>query len=284
VQQSPLFLSHDYTMNGVNVGPTQYIDAFQQANFWSLVGGMAYHTLLSTTTLPLIPLSVPPGSGQTVRPGTSGRCGNIGLVEVNWFDQWLTGTLFPAFAAQGVNPTTFPIIVLSNVVLYDTVPSRCCFLGYHGAVGAVPQTYAVVEFDTTGAFGTQTQDTVALSHEIAEWMDDPLAANLTPPWGSIGQVQTCENDLEVADPLSGTPFPSVTMPNGYAYHLQELAFFSWFFGAPSLGAGGLFSNHSTFRGDARLCPPGGTNGGGAVGSMVCTWGLYIDDHQVVGGT
>src|SRR5262249_26319750 len=124
--------------------------------------------------------------------------------------------------------------------------------------------------------------TVALSHEIAEWMDDPLGTNATPPWGGIGQVQGCANALEVGDPLAGTPFARVTMPNGYAYHVQELAFFSWFFGAPSLGVGGLFSNHGTFRGDARVCPPGGTNGGGAAGGMVCTWGLYIDDHQAGG--
>jgi hypothetical protein len=29
-------------------------------------------------------------------------------------------------------------------------------------------------------------------------------------------------------------FPPVTMSNGFTYHLQELAFFSWFYGAPSV--------------------------------------------------
>jgi hypothetical protein len=27
----------------------------------------------------------------------------------------------------------------------------------------------------------------------------------------------------------------------------------------SLGSGGKFSNHGTFGGDAKVCPPGGTN-------------------------
>src|SRR5207302_831672 len=90
-----------------------------------------------------------------------------------------------------------------------------------------------------GVFNSQFLDTTAISHEVSEWMDDPLGTNPTPPWGGIGQVPGCMNNLEVADPLTGTGFPNVTMPNGYTYHLQELAFFSWFFGAPSMRAGGL---------------------------------------------
>ena len=30
------------------------------------------------------------------------------------------------------------------------------------------------------------------------------------------------------------------MPNGFTYSLQELAFFSWFYGAPTLGLNGWF--------------------------------------------
>ena len=64
-------------------------------------------------------------------------------------------------------------------------------------------------------------------------MDDPFRINPTPLWGNIGQVQgACQGNLEVGEPLTGTDVPDVTMPNGYTYHLQELAFFSWFFGAP----------------------------------------------------
>ena len=40
--QSPILVNHAYTMNGVSIGSTQYDDAFQQANFWSLVGGAIY--------------------------------------------------------------------------------------------------------------------------------------------------------------------------------------------------------------------------------------------------
>jgi hypothetical protein len=68
-----------------------------------------------------------------------------------------------------------------------------------------------------------------------------LSNNLTAP--------TLPN-LEVGDPLTGIYIPTVTMPNGFTYHLQELAFFSWFYGAPSIGSGGLFSDNGTFKTDA----------------------------------
>jgi hypothetical protein len=40
------------------------------------------------------------------------------------------------------------------------------------------------------------------------------------------------------------------MPDGFPYSLQELAFFYWFFGAPSLGVNGWFSDNGTFSTDA----------------------------------
>ena len=80
----------------------------------------------------------------------------------------------------------------------------------------------------------------------------------------------CQANLEVGDPLSpGNPpnDPSNTFTlvggNGLSYDLQELAFYSWFFGTTSLGvgAGGLFSNNGTFHLPAYLCPPGTPLGG-----------------------
>jgi hypothetical protein len=64
-----------------------------------------------------------------------------------------------------------------------------------------------------------------MAHEIGEWMNDPFGNNPTPLWGHTGQVSGCQNNLEVGDPLTGTIVPPVVMPNGFTYHLQELAFF-----------------------------------------------------------
>jgi hypothetical protein len=119
--------------------------------------------------------------------------------------------------------------------------------------------YGIAEYDRGAVFGAGTKDVSVLAHEVLEWVNDPSTNNAVPLWGNIGQVSGCQNNLEVGDPLSGTLMPGVLMPNGVTYHAQELAFFSWFLGTPFAGAGGKYSSNGTFGGDAKNCPPGGTN-------------------------
>jgi hypothetical protein len=130
---------------------------------------------------------------------------------------------------------------------------NCCILGYHGAyldANGNIQTYSPVDFDSTGAFGSAVADVTDMSHEVAEWANDPTGGNPTPAWGHIGQQPGCQGNFEVGDPLTGTNLPAITMPNGFTYHLQELVFFSWFYGAPSIAANGWFSANNTFTTDA----------------------------------
>ena len=142
--------------------------------------------------------------------------------------------------------------------------SNCCVLGYHGGfiTGVNLQIYAPISVNTAGMFNP---DISTLSHEMTEAINDPTGANSTPSWGNIGEtVGQCHTNLEVGDPLSpgfGTPTAGsiVLGANGLTYHLQELAFYSWFYGGPSLGAGGKYSSNGTFGGSAKLCPAGGTN-------------------------
>jgi hypothetical protein len=167
-----------------------------------------------------------------------------------------------ALASKGVNPTTIPIFLLYNVVLSSGTPTlnHCCLLGYHSSAGSqsAPQTYTMVDFDSSQSFKRGediVQDIAVISHEIGELWNDPIGNNQTPGWGHTGQVSGgCQFTLEVGDPLTGTPFPAVTMPNGIVYHPQELAFFSWFFRqSPSLGSGGQYSNNGTFASIQGTC-------------------------------
>ena len=127
-------------------------------------------------------------------------------------------------------------------------------LGYQNATAAAlkAQTYSVSDFDSSGFLPPEYNDTLILSHELAEWADDPFTVNATPAWGNTGQVVGCQGNLEVGDPLTPTGFPPVMM-NGFTYHLQELAFMTWFFGGPGMSAGGLFSNNGTFTTPSTLC-------------------------------
>jgi hypothetical protein len=250
VQQSPVLQPATFTFGGTFVGNTQYVDAFQRANFWQLVGDTKYHTLLRPIkTLPAIHVDAPTGIGGGLAEIGLPGCGTHAAIDFNSFDELVVGTIIPALAAQGVSPTTFPILLLYNVLLQ--VPPFNLYkgiaLGYHGTSGL--QTYSVADYDSSGLFGPGSTDISILSHEVGEWMNDPFGTNYTPAWGHVGQQPNCQNNLEVGDPLTFTTM-SVTMANGITYHPQELAFFSWFFGAPSIAVNGWFSDNNTFTSDA----------------------------------
>ncbi len=263
---SPLFDTLPWTLNGVNVGTTQFGDAFRRGEFWSLVGGSNYHTHLNLTTGPTVTISSATVGTNGIINGTG--CGTLGIVSNAWFQNLLEGTIIPGLSGSGVGPTNFPIFVLRNVVQSGTTPptiGNCCIIGYHGAYGSPVQTYSPTEYDTSGRFGVNLQDSSVLAHEILEWFDDPLGSNPAPGnWGAIGQQSGCQSNWEVGDPLSGTlqSAAGTVGANGVTYHLQELVYFSWFFnsnGTPSIGTGGKFSSNGTFTGPSKVCPPGGTN-------------------------
>jgi hypothetical protein len=256
MRQSPVLASADFNVGGTDVGTTQYVDAFQRANLWKVIDRKDYHVWLAPTVLAPLVIDVPKGFGLAVAPGVLGNsCAPFGIVDINLLDLIVTSA-FKQLAKQGVNPTTFPMFMLYNSGMSFGDPTNlnnCCAGGYHSINPAGPltfQTYSPFDFDTSGVFGVSAMDTGIVSHEAAEWMNDPYVINPTPNWGHVGQVGGCQNNYEVGDPLTGTEFTRIVMKNGYTYHLQELAFFSWFFGAPSIGIHGWYSDNGTFLTDA----------------------------------
>jgi hypothetical protein len=249
---SPIFGRRSYTLGGKKVGTGQFVDAFQRANFWRQTkpAGInpGYHVNLRVSVLPKMSFSVDGSEIDTA-------CGRLGEIDLGAFAVQLLQHL-PDFAAAGVDSKKFPLLLLSNVVMYEGTVDQCCILGFHTAInnpydGGV-QTLAVAEYDSTGAFGG-IHDVGVITHEVAEWMDDPIGTNPTPPWGHIGQVSGCQANLEVGDPLTGTEM-NVGMPNGVRYHPQENAFASWFYGlTPSGSVNGWYSMNGTFRTPAAPC-------------------------------
>jgi hypothetical protein len=262
--ESPILNPATFTFGGTVVGRTEYSDAFQRGNFWKALGSSVskYHVLLNPKFLDPITINVPTVYGTTYTPafvaaifGPPPDCGTLGVVDIGWFDNYVTSTLIPALAAKGVNPTTFPIFLVHNVVWAFPVTNlfTCCTLGYHGVTGfpTPTQTYSPLDFESSGFFiPLAFSDTAIASHEVDEWMNDPFGINPTPLWGHTGQVAGCQGNLEVGDPLTGTEAPPIVMSNGFTYHLQELTFFRWFFGAPSISVNGWYSNNGTFLTDA----------------------------------
>jgi hypothetical protein len=253
-EASPIFTSQSWTWGGTSIGTGQVTDAFQRANFWKYAQptgiNPTYAVNLSATVLPKVTINVPTADAAYKVIG----CGNgkLGAVDINWLDPYLQTTVIPSLASEGVNSSTLPIFLLHNVVEYIGNTSQCCVLGYHNAYGASPiHTYAVSMYDNSKAF-PGSSDISTLSHEVAEWMDDPYTNNKTPSWGHTGQVTGCQANLEVGDPLSGTTFADTV--GGFTYHPQELAFFSWFYHeVPSIGVNGWYSDQGKFRSPAAAC-------------------------------
>jgi len=254
-QNSPIVKAQSWTWGGTSIGTGQVTDAYQRADFWKYTQPSAinpgFGITLAWKTLKPVTINVPNADEATGMIG----CGNglLGAANVNWLDPYLQNTVIPSLSSQGVGTTNFPIFLLHNFVEYIGTTSQCCLLGYHNSysVSAGAQTYGLAMYDNTGAF-TGSSDISAMSHEVAEWQNDPDTINPTPPWGHTGQVSGCQSNLEVADPLTGTTFTDTV--GGFTYHPQELAFFSWFYQQkPSLGVNGWYSDQDTFTTPAKNC-------------------------------
>jgi hypothetical protein len=213
---SPIFdKTTTYTQGLVDVGTTQYIDAFQRGNFWGTVQSQPnYHVLLGgPTVLAQQTLKPPAAKGKNGLPFGY----QAAEVDINWFDGKLQGIIasFPQ-----ITPNTLVIFLTYNV--YLTQGGGCCIGGYHTAIGTASGIQTYSEFTYVNHPGIFSQDVSALSHEIGEWADDPLVGNNTP----------C-GILEVGDPLEGTANYGSHhyVLHGFTYNLQDLVMLPYF-GAP----------------------------------------------------
>src|SRR6185437_15979489 len=225
------------------MGATQYVDAYQRANFWGTVSAhTGYHVLLGGPTIqPQVTLTVPKRSGTTGTPFGH----TAAEVDINYFDAQIQ-TIMKNTAA--IQPNTLPIFVVYDT--YLTQNRSCCIGGYHSSFGltSAPQSYAVFSYvDHPGDF---SQDVSALSHEIGEWMDDPLVVNSgnNTPCGSLENGDPLENNAN----FGGFPYTL----GGFTYNLQDLVTLPYFGAPPSTSV----NNEFTFQGESlTVCQNGSNN-------------------------
>lgn len=248
VQNSPLFTNFAWGTGGT----TQYTDAFQRTNFWNFVNTISpnYHVLLQPViTSSPVTIDVPTTTGAFVTGNPA--CPQHPFLTLPL--DFVNGQAQQIIASQNITADTLPVFISFNAQFVPPNGNPLTpALGYHTAIGN--QTFVVASYmDFGGTAGALPPgipgDVSLLSHELGEWMDDPTGQNRVPPWGNVGQVSTCSSQLEVGDPLSDRIF-AVAVP-GFTYHIQELAYFSWFAReVPSRAAGGIYSTGGTF-----LTPP-----------------------------
>jgi hypothetical protein len=232
---SPLFNAIDWQWGSLDMGTTQYEDAFQRGSFWGSVGATntAYHVIfaapqvLSEQTIKITSNAKPQYGNVRGNPFGPGK---IGELNINYFDK-LARKILTKFPQ--IDPSTLPLFLSYNIYLDQNGIKNCCIGGYHSADNA-GQTYAYATYVVSaGAF---SEDIDAWSHELGEWLDDPFVDNNT----------LCGGILEVGDPLEnlanyGT-FP-VTV-NGVTWHPQALTFISYFGDTVDGSANGWLDNQN----------------------------------------
>jgi hypothetical protein len=213
---SPIFDSTTvYIQGGINLGATQYIDAFQRGNFLDSGDNPSYHLLLSG---PLVKeeRTLSPSSGRAQTADIFGI--EAAAADLYWFDEKAQSFL----KTLNIPPNVLPIFLTYDTCLGEGGLPGCCIGGYHSAVVNSNGTIACVEATYADKPGAFAQDVSARSHEIAEWAEDPFTNNPTP----CGEHQL----LEAGDPEEGFPnYGAFPYPvNGFSYNLQDLVFLPYF--------------------------------------------------------
>lgn len=241
IQNSPIFQTVDYTSGNVDLGVTQYGDALQRAEFWNLPGfSPNYHMLLGAPSVaPTITVTVPTGKGNAYAVAGGGF---LGVLDTSYFDSVLAG-LLPSYTANQL-----PVFVTDNVYLgTNGVIANCCILGFHSSQGppiATAKTWIYAAYAEPGTFsgsqvGASFVDTVPLSHEVAEWLNDPFVGagssnpatnglNFIPPAVLPGQGGACVINFETGDPLEAPVVLFSKVTNGTTYHLQDEVTLPWY--------------------------------------------------------
>jgi hypothetical protein len=250
---SPIFQVADYTTGGTDLGVTQYGDAIQRAQFWNVPGFSqdGYHVLLAPAIAPTITVNVPVGSGAAYRQAG----GNwLGVVDSTYFESLVRGLAL-------LNPATQVTIFVTDNVFEGAggLIQNCCNLGYHTsqiAPVATARTWIYAAYVEPGTILARDVEGVqTLSHEVAEWLNDPFINNRIPPAVYPGR-STCLLEAEVGDPLA---VPPVTFPvtiGSTTYRLQDEVFLPWYLHGPSFSVNGNYTFLGTYSQPSQLCGPG----------------------------
>jgi hypothetical protein len=230
----------------------QLQDATMRAQF-NRTGSSSYHLMLHPNVLPTVTIDVPSSQGTLLQ---SGRGVVFASVSISWWAAQIQNLESTA------DPTHLPIYLTDNVMLhFGSNPLNCCVIGFHGtrAAGsgggsnnsngnAKVQTFAWASWVQPGLYarpdgGTDwaLQDIHGLSHEIAEWADDPFVNNWVEPWVTPTAPQYgCTPILETGDPVVAIGFamganaygqgpnPNGTQSADGYYHPEDEAFLPWF--------------------------------------------------------
>ena len=261
VLASPLFQDGDYSTTTMVTSSTggrklggalsagnngvQLLDATMRAEFNKV--GTGYHLILVPAVQDAVTIDVPADVGTTLSSP-------VGITNADIDVHWFSTRVQNEMKRLQLDPTRLHLFLTKNVVLFaDGIPAHCCIIGAHGAGNATGDsngsahgngsqpvhTFVWSSWLSAGFYNPRKawakQDIHGLSHEIAEWANDPFDNNTVQPWFSpVAPQYGCSNLLETGDPVIGVGFSQGSNPffqnvfTDGTYHPEDEALLPWF--------------------------------------------------------
>ncbi len=247
VLASPLFANAYYSSSQ---RATQFVDAVQRAEFYNRAANRPWHTMLKPLVKTARVMVLRAGSYQ-FSLNKDGTCCAYVLVDFNTF----YGKLLPSSSTDRKSPVgaaelsgdihtgDISTFLFPNTFLFSDPNVNFFFVGFHTfdeRPASVSNGYHkerfVLNFSSWVTpfifFGDNFEDITAISHEIAETVNDPFVAadgvhGITPWW--MAPNGNCQDLLETGDVVED--LPNATFPmrmNGVTYHPQNEALLPWF--------------------------------------------------------
>ena len=249
VKRSPMFAPSTWTLPplcGVCSLPNrQYEDAYQKASLWVNTSSKpTYHDRLVNPPTVVAPVTLTCGTPNcTTGINPISGMGTVALVNLNLLDSTCQ-------SAINANPSITPGAV-AICLTYDTflTSGSCCVGGFHSAYGGPSsQTYIYATWiDPINCVAPCqfSEDTAAVSSQVAAWIADPYLNNSVP-------YAPCSGLLEVEEPLPQHDYvQSLLGPPAYSYHVQDLVVLPYFYQAVSSAVNGWY----TFDNEAGYIAP-----------------------------
>jgi hypothetical protein len=208
--KSPIFGKTTWRNAGVNLGNTQYTDAFQRGSFWRDLGDddRDYHVLFQPVVQPEVEWDVPANLGAQTPGAFNG--GNLADVDIFWFDAQQKDYI----TNFGVPSNVLPFFLTYNTCegQFDGIELSPCFAGAYHNTTLSNQPYLNAPWEGVAP------DVLILSHELGETLGDPFTNNQSPCF--------FDTNMEVGDPVEA--FTTSLPFAGRTYTVEDLVFFDWF--------------------------------------------------------
>ncbi len=224
---SPIFSSH-HVLTGEK---TQWGDEIMRNQFNNFVTTVSpnYHVLLNQEVQPTLRVTLPFNTSNEVADLVLQLPNNVlvGIVDINFFQPWIENQVLKMHLPADSLPVFQFRDVYLNFGSIDPKNLQCCVLGFHDTFTSTANPNAIhteiFESVSTPGIFSGVAGITAMSHETAEWLNDPLGNNPTPPWVNAGGG--CQNNLETGDFLEGNPIAPILVDG---FTLQDETNLYWF--------------------------------------------------------